>query len=84
MPRNDKYSAFFNSVCVYGALVCPHTFQLILNTCLTLTLKNLSVFFSFNCVPLVKTVTFFGVPKTWQILNMVSTSLEPGNRGLRV
>lgn len=41
----------------------------------------------FLCVPQVKNkkkVTFFGVPKTWQILNMVSTSLEPGKRGLRV
>ena len=28
--------------------------------------------------------TFFGVPKTWQILKMVSISLEPGKRGLRV
>lgn len=37
--------------------------------------------FQFNmlCV-----ITFFGVPNTWQILKMVSTSLEPGKSGLRV
>lgn len=28
--------------------------------------------------------TFLGVPKTWQILKMVSISLDPGKRGLRV
>lgn len=38
-----------------------------------------SVQFNLLCV-----ITFFGVPKTWQILKMVSTSLEPGKSGLRV
>lgn len=41
-------------------------------------------YFFLSCVLHVKNITFFGVPKTWQILNMVSTSLEPGKRGLRV
>lgn len=31
-----------------------------------------------------KSLTFFGVPNTWQILKISSTSLVPGKRGLSV
>lgn len=34
--------------------------------------------------PLIPSITFFGVPNSWQILKMVSISLAPGKSGLRV